>query len=62
MLGQDKKAQEFANIHDNFVESIDKVLWNSTQNIWLDFNTKTGKQNPKFYPSNISPLWADCYV
>ncbi len=61
MLGQDQKAQEYADIFDNFVEAVDKVLWNPTEKVWLDFNTKTEMQNPKFYPSNIAPLWADCY-
>jgi len=61
ILGQDQKAQEYANIFDDYVEAVDKVLWNQEEMVWLDFNTKTEMQNPNFYPSNVAPLWADCY-
>ena len=62
ILDQDQKSQEYAKIFDNFVESIDQVLWNSTSNTWFDYNTKTKMQNPQFYPSNIAPLWAECFA
>ena len=61
MLGQDKKAEEFAKVYDDFVEAVDKVLWNATEKVWLDLNIKTKMQNTKFYPSNLAPLWANCY-
>jgi len=62
ILDQDQKSQEYAKIFDNFVESIDQVLWNSTSNAWFDYNMKTKLQNPQFYPSNIAPLWAECFA
>ena len=62
ILDQDQKSQEYAKIYDNFVESIDQVLWNSTSNAWFDYNMKTKLQNPQFYPSNIAPLWAECFA
>ena len=61
ILGQDQKAQEYANIFDDYVEAVDKVLWNQEEMVWLDFNTKTEMPNSRFYPSNVAPLWADCY-
>jgi len=61
MLGQEEKSQEYSTIFDNFVESIDQVLWSSSSNVWLDYNMKTEMPNPQFYPSNIAPLWADCF-
>ena len=61
MLGQEQKSQEYSQIYDHFVESIDEVLWNSTAGAWFDYHTKLGRQNPQFYPSNIAPLWANCY-
>lgn len=61
MLGQDQKAEEYAKVYDDFVKAVDKVLWNTTEKVWLDLNTKTEMQNTKFYPSNLTPLWANCY-
>ena len=48
MLGQDKKAEEFAKVYDDFVEAVDKVLWNTTEKVWLDLNTKTKMQKLNF--------------
>ena len=61
MLGQEQKSQEYSKIYEEFVQSIDEVLWNNENGAWFDYNTKSKSQNSQFYPSNIAPLWADCY-
>ena len=61
LLGQESKAQQYERIFDKFTDAIDHVLWNEDKGAWFDFKTKDGKQNLQFYPSNLAPLWANCY-
>ena len=45
-------------------EAIENVLWNETHGAWFDYNIIQGSQRVEkdnFYPSNIAPLWAECY-
>ena len=49
---------------DSIQEGIENVLWNQDIGAWLDYDIKRGKQRDdknNFYPSNIAPLWAECY-
>ena len=62
ILGNKAKAQEYGRIFDNFKLSIDEVLWNDTLGAYFDYKILQKEQNTKFYPSNLAPLWADCYV
>jgi alpha,alpha-trehalase len=41
--------------------AIYKVLWNNDQGAWFDYDLRLKKQRLNFYPSNVSPLWAECY-
>ena len=61
ILGQEQKSNEYKGIFDDFVNSINEVLWNAEKGAWFDYNTKSNEQNVQFYPSNLAPLWADCY-
>ncbi|XP_078538346.1 trehalase [Lissotriton helveticus] len=60
MLGNTEKAQEFQNIVAQRKEAIFAVLWDDTVGSWLDFDLLTRTRRNAFYPSNLSPLWADC--
>lgn len=62
LLGQQQKANEYQEKVESFKQAIDDVLWNNEKGAWFDYNTKVDKQNLQFYPSNIAPLWADCYT
>ena len=37
MIGNDKKAQDYANIYENFKLSIDSVLWNEDFGAYFDY-------------------------
>lgn len=62
MIGNDKKAQDYANIYENFKLSIDSVLWNEDFGAYFDYKILHSEQNTNFFPSNVAPLWADCYM
>ena len=61
MLGQEVNAQKYDVILAEFIQAVDAVLWNEQKGAWFDFNTKSKAQNVQFYPSNVAPLWAECY-
>ena len=63
-LGNKDKANTFQAWGDSIQEGIENVLWNQDIGAWLDYDIKRGKQRDdknNFYPSNIAPLWAECY-
>ena len=58
------KAEKYKNLGDSFQDGIENVLWNEKKGAWFDYDLKRGKQRNErhnFYPSNVAPLWADCY-
>ncbi|XP_075987321.1 trehalase-like isoform X2 [Anticarsia gemmatalis] len=60
-LGNIDKAEYYRNVHARFMDAIDQVLWHEDVGVWLDYNLESGRPRDYFYPSNISPLWANCY-
>ena len=63
-LGDNEKADTFQHWGDSIQEGIDNILWNDEKGAWFDYDLKRGKQRNEennFYPSNIAPLWAECY-
>ena len=63
-LGRPQNAEFYQNWRNVIQESIEHVLWNETHGAWFDFNIIQGSQRVEkdnFYPSNIAPLWAECY-
>lgn len=42
-------------------KSIEEVLWNNEDGIWYDYDIKLSKQRKYFYPSNVAPLWSNCF-
>ena len=44
-----------------FQNAIYKVLWNNDEGAWFDYDVVNKKQRLNFYPSNLAPLWAECY-
>lgn len=43
------------------VEAIESVLWDAERGAWFDFNLMTHSKRFEFYPSNLAPVWAECY-
>ena len=63
-LGKPQIAESYRNWGNSVQEAIENILWNETHGAWFDYNIIQGSQRTEkenFYPSNIAPLWAECY-
>ncbi|CAM4613616.1 unnamed protein product [Lepidochelys kempii] len=61
ILGDTTKAAQFQAALERRLESVQAVFWNDAAGVWLDFNLLKKQPNPAFYPSNLAPLWTDCF-
>ncbi|KAM7398979.1 hypothetical protein PAMP_018276 [Pampus punctatissimus] len=43
------------------LEAMESVLWDAERGAWFDFNLVTHSNHFEFYPSNLAPVWAQCY-
>uniref|UniRef100_A0A665VZT1 Trehalase n=1 Tax=Echeneis naucrates TaxID=173247 RepID=A0A665VZT1_ECHNA len=41
--------------------AMESVLWDAERGAWFDYNLVTHSRHHEFYPSNLAPLWAQCY-
>ncbi|XP_026564811.1 LOW QUALITY PROTEIN: trehalase [Pseudonaja textilis] len=62
VLGDGEKASRFWAARRERVAALTAVLWNEEAGVWLDYHFLRQRHNPAFYPSNLSPLWAECDV
>lgn len=40
---------------------MEAVLWDAERGVWFDYNLVRQSRHTEFYPSNLAPLWAQCY-
>lgn len=40
---------------------MEALLWDAEKGAWFDYNLLTRSKHPEFYPSNLAPVWAQCY-
>ncbi|CAH0564205.1 unnamed protein product [Brassicogethes aeneus] len=57
-LNNQKKAQKYLDLANQWKESIETFLWNEEDGIWYDYDVLLKKQRRWFYASNVTPLWA----
>ncbi|KAL6115796.1 treh [Pungitius sinensis] len=43
------------------LQAIESVLWDAERGAWFDFSLMTHSKRFEFYPSNLAPVWAQCY-
>lgn len=41
--------------------AIEAVFWDAERRAWFDYNLANHSKNFEFYPSNLSPVWAECF-
>ncbi|XP_072309122.1 trehalase [Eucyclogobius newberryi] len=61
IMGFNEKAVLYEQAAEHRLSAIDAVLWDDQQGAWFDYNLLTGSKHLEFYPSNLAPLWAQCY-
>ncbi|XP_075462714.1 trehalase [Ascaphus truei] len=60
-LGVPEKAQRFRSARSLRLQAVQSLLWDEQLGVWLDYNMDTQRRNPQFYPTNLAPLWAECF-
>jgi alpha,alpha-trehalase len=45
----------------NNLQAVNEVLWDENVGCWLDFDLINQKLRPYFTPTNLSPLWTNCF-
>ena len=64
LLGNTDKSNSFDEWGNLLQDAIQNVLWNDENGAWFDYDTLNQRQRTdtsNFYPSNLAPLWAECY-
>ncbi|XP_052370194.1 trehalase isoform X2 [Oncorhynchus keta] len=60
-LGNESEAARYDKAVSARQEAIEAVLWDEKRGVWLDYSLVTNTSHPAFYPTNLTPVWADCY-
>ena len=61
LLGDTSKSDIFSKKAIELKTAIESILWNEEDQIWYDYDLENDKIRRYFYPSNLFPLWAECY-
>ncbi|EEB20464.1 Trehalase precursor, putative [Pediculus humanus corporis] len=56
-----EKSVQYSEIAEYWLEAVTAVLWHSDLGIWLDYDIRNNIRRDYFYPSNLAPLWTECY-
>nr|AUX15124.1 membrane-bound trehalase [Sogatella furcifera] len=60
-LGMSDKELKYRQIGEQWLDAVTTVLWHEEVGAWLDYDIINEKKRDYFYPTNISPLWTNCY-
>lgn len=61
IIGNPKRSIHWNGKATDWKRSIDKILFNETDNMWYDYDIQLGRHRKKFYPSNLAPLWCKAF-
>lgn len=60
-MGNDSKVAYYQKRAAEWKKAITAVLWHDEVGAWLDYDIMNDIKRDYFYPTNILPLWTDCY-
>ncbi|KAK1153384.1 trehalase [Acipenser oxyrinchus oxyrinchus] len=60
-LGNLEMAEQFELALKNRVKAVRAVFWDESLGAWFDYSLQTNSSHQAFYPSNLAPLWAQCF-
>ncbi|XP_041090784.1 trehalase [Polyodon spathula] len=60
-LGNLEMAEQFEVALKSRVEAVRAVFWDESLGAWFDYSLQTKSSHQAFYPSNLAPLWAECF-
>uniref|UniRef100_A0A8C2BEU9 Trehalase n=1 Tax=Cyprinus carpio TaxID=7962 RepID=A0A8C2BEU9_CYPCA len=61
ILGNEEKAAEYEKALSARIKVVESLLWDAERGAWFDFSLVNETRHTSFYPSNLAPLWAQCY-
>ncbi|XP_012280262.1 trehalase isoform X2 [Orussus abietinus] len=60
-MGNTTKAAEYTRLSEKWMEAVTAVLWHEEVGAWLDHDILNDIKRDYFYPTNILPLWTNCF-
>lgn len=60
-MGNESKVAYYQKRAAEWKRAITAVLWHDEVGAWLDYDILNDIKRDYFYPTNILPLWTDCY-
>ncbi|XP_043974378.1 trehalase isoform X2 [Gambusia affinis] len=61
LLGNDESAALYEGAAARRTQAMEALLWDAERGAWFDYNLLTNSKHFDFYPSNLAPVWAQCY-
>lgn len=61
LTGDGDSAARYDQAAARRLQAIESVLWDAERGAWFDYNLVTQSKHFEFYPSNLAPIWAQCY-
>ncbi|KAG7471160.1 hypothetical protein MATL_G00121430 [Megalops atlanticus] len=61
ILGDTAGAERYDRALRERLQAIEAVLWDPQRGVWFDYSLVNNRSHDAFYPSNLAPLWAQCY-
>ncbi|KAG7217636.1 hypothetical protein INR49_021324 [Caranx melampygus] len=60
-LGDGDSAALYDQAAARRLRAMEAVLWDDEKGAWFDYNLIAHSKHFEFYPSNLAPIWAQCY-
>ncbi|XP_018521004.1 trehalase [Lates calcarifer] len=61
ILGDGDSAASYDQAAARRQGAMESVMWDAERGAWFDYNMMTHSKHSEFYPSNLAPVWAQCY-
>ncbi|XP_011308384.1 trehalase isoform X2 [Fopius arisanus] len=61
LVGNMSKAAMYRSKAEMWKTAVNAVLWHEEVGVWLDYDLLNDMKRDYFYPTNVVPLWTNCY-
>lgn len=61
LLGNETKANYYDEVARAFNDAVQELFWHEDVGAWLDWDLTFNQRRDHFVPTNLSPLWTNCY-
>ena len=59
---QPTKADAYMQAYIRRRTAIEQIFWIEESGAWFDYDMELASNRNEFYPSNVMPMWANCYA